>query len=247
MALMGKYANPDEVQFLLDEQKQDGSWSVFPVGDPQYASSYGTAWAILGLNAQLQLGLADENYASKIANSVQKGAAWLIAHRDHGSRWKDYPLVRSGKLSESISGVVLHALHMTMPQEQLGQLDSGWLDGLPATTVKVTDADHPYVWLKTKDGVDENDDFVQIRLPWLVIGTADAYRNGGIIQRAKALAWLEQSIAQDDVLAADTTPDNWWRAELLLSLGYVLERRQRYPAQQIIPADREKAVLFHAR
>lgn len=58
-----------------------------------------------------------------------------------------------------------------------------------------------------KDG-DANDDFVQIRLPWLLIGTADAYRN--------ALAWLEEALDQRSVVTADTTPDNWWRAELLL-------------------------------
>jgi hypothetical protein len=83
-------------------------------------------------------------------------------------------------------------------------------DRAPTTTISATDADHPYFYIKTKDGWG-NDYFVQIRLPWLLIGTADAYRYGSVIQRAKALAWLEEALDQRNVVTADTTPDNWWR------------------------------------
>jgi hypothetical protein len=139
-----------------------------------------------------------------------------------GSRWKGYPLLRNGKASESVSGVVLHALHQTVPK-QLHQIDEEWLDNLPAGTISASDVENPYFYFMTKDGY-ANDDFVQTRLPWLVIGTVDAYDNGSIIQRGRALAWLERALDQVSVLTADTAPDDWVRAELLYSIRYVLAR-----------------------
>jgi hypothetical protein len=224
LAQMGEPGTKEEVRFLLDEQHQDGWWSVFPPvkHESRYASSYGTAWALLGLNGQLKKGFVDANDAKLVSAAIHKGSVWLLAQREQGSRWKDYPLPREGKVSVSISGVVLHALHQTRPKELL-QIDNEWLDNLPMVTISADDADHPYFWIETKDGP-ATDDFVQLRLPWLLIGTADAYRNGSIIQRAKALAWLEEALDQRSVVTADTTPENWWRAELLYSLRYVLEK-----------------------
>jgi hypothetical protein len=223
LAQMGEPGTKEEVRFLLDEQHQEGWWSVFPVKhESQYASSYGTAWALLGLNSQLTKGFVDANDARLVSAAIQRGSVWLIAQREQKSHWKDYPLLRNGKASESISGAVLHALHETVPKELL-QIDSEWLDNLPTVTISADDADHPYFYFETKDGY-ANDGFVQIRLPWLLIGTADAYRNGNIVQRAKALVWLEEALDQRSVVTADTAPDNWWRAELLYSLRYVLEK-----------------------
>jgi hypothetical protein len=221
LARIGETGTGEEIRFLLDEQ-HDGWWSVFPVAhESQYASSYGTAWALLGLHAQFTKGINDANDARRVSAAIQRGAAWLLAHREDGARWKDYPLVPSGRVSQSISGVVLHALHQVVPQ-QLQQLDREWLENLPQDTVSASDADHPYFWFMTKDGY-ANDDFVQIRLPWLLIGTADAYRNGSIIQRSKTLAWLEKALEQRSVMTADTNPENWWRAELLYALRHILE------------------------
>lgn len=222
LAQIGETGTREEVSFLLDEQHQDGWWSVFPVEHAsQYASSYGTAWALLGLNAQLRKGTNDSNDAQRISTAIQKGAAWLLAHREDGVRWKDYPLIPNGKISESISGVAFHALHQVAPQ-QLQQLDGEWLDNLPRDAVSANDADHPYWYFDTKEGY-ANDAFVQIRLPWLLIATADAYRNGSIVQRAKTLAWLEKALEQRSVMTADTTSNNWWRSELLYAIRYVLE------------------------
>jgi hypothetical protein len=121
----------EELGFLIDEQNPDGWWSVFPVeAKSQYASAYATAWVLLGLNGQLERGFVDKKDVARVHNAIGKGAAWLIDHREPGARWKDYPLVREGNLSESISGVVLHTLHQLAPQ-QLRQVDMDWLEQLP--------------------------------------------------------------------------------------------------------------------
>ena len=48
-----------EIKFLIDEQHPDGWWSIFQVerDDPEYASSYATAWALLALQNQLSKNL----------------------------------------------------------------------------------------------------------------------------------------------------------------------------------------------
>ena len=130
-------------------------------------------------------------------------------------------MLPNGVVSESISGVVLHALHQTATG-RLRQIDSEWLDSLPETLLSASDADHTYIWYKSKEAW-TNDDYVQIRLPWLLVGTVDAYENGSVLQRAKALLWIEDALAQPSIATADTTVENWWRAEILFGLRYVLE------------------------
>jgi len=224
-AKIGEHGTRAEFRFLIDEQHQEGWWSVFPVAhESPYASSYGTAWALLGLNGQFTRGFVDVSDARRVSAAIQKGSAWLLAQREQGSRWKDYPLLRNGKASESISGLVLHALHQTIPK-QLQQVDREWLDNLPTVSISAGDIEHPYFYFMTKDGY-ADDSFVQTRLPWLLVGTADAYRNGSLVQRAKALTWLEKALDQRSVVTADTAPDDWLRAELLYAIRYVLERSQ---------------------
>ena len=224
-AQMGEHGTREEVRFLLDEQHQDGSWSVFPVEQRhhKFASAYGTAFALLGLNAQLEKKLVGSMDYELVSAAVRKGSAWLLARRESGSRWKDYPNMPTGEARISISGVVLHALHQTVP-DQLHEIDRDWLDNLPSGTVSAKADDRPFVWIKTKDGKFEDDRFVYIKLPWLLIGTVDAYHNGSIIQRAYALAWIETALNQTSVTTADTLPDPWWRAEVLYSIKYVLAR-----------------------
>jgi hypothetical protein len=87
LAQMGESGTREELKFLIDEQRQDGWWSVFPVEhESQYASSYGTAWALLGLNAQLTKGFLDAKEENLVSVAIQKGSSWLLAQREQGSR-----------------------------------------------------------------------------------------------------------------------------------------------------------------
>lgn len=226
LAQMDVPATQQEYLFLVNEQNFEGWWSVFPVEYNQtihnFASSYGTAMALLGLNAQLKKNLVHPTDKELVSTAVHAGSAWLLGRRESGSRWKDYPHLVTGELSASISGVVLHALHQTTSADRLESVDSEWLDNLPPGTVSAKVADRPFVWLKTKEGKREIDAFVYIQLPWLLVGTVDAYRNGTIIQRTKALEWIETALGQTSVVTADTLPDPWWRAEILYAINYVL-------------------------
>jgi len=224
LAEMGDPARSGEIEFLLQEQNRDGWWSMYVVEPTsKYASTYATAWALLGLSSQLTKGLSPTDQGPGISTAIQKAAAWLLSQREQKfPRWKDYPLLRNGAISESISGVVVHALHQAIP-DQMTQIDRAWLSALPSRVVSPKESDRIYIGYDTRQGY-ANDDFVQVILPWMLVATADAYNNGNVAQRAKALVWLEESLSQESILEADTTPENWWRAELLFALNYLLER-----------------------
>lgn len=219
-------ATRDEIKFFLDQQQPEGWWSTFLVADEsQFASTYGTAWALLALQSQLERKLIDAALVKEVAAAIKLGSTWLAAHREvDKSRWKAYPLLLKGPTSDSISGLVIHALHVTAPQEYT-QLESDWLNHLPTAVPSAADAENDYYWIKSKDGF-HNDNFVQIKLPWLLIATADAYSSGTILQQAYALRWLERALNQESVINADTQTDNWWRAELLFAIRYVLNREE---------------------
>jgi hypothetical protein len=236
LATINERGTSEEIRFLLEEQHPDGWWSVFPVdeSESQFASTYGTAWALLGLNSQLKKNFVDNDDKLRVVSAIGDGANWLIEHRERNLRvrWKDYQLLSKQKstISESISGVVLHTLHQSIQhniieQGELQQIDSDWLDNLPAASISIEDKDQPHIWFKDKDCHWCQDGFTQIKLPWLLIATADAYANGSLLQRVKALSWIEQVLAQDGVTNSDTEPDNWWRAEVLYALSV---RPKRY-------------------
>jgi hypothetical protein len=213
-----------EVRFLLNEQKRDGWWSVFQATDDQAnASTFGTAWALIGLQTQLRNQLIPPTMEEEVSNAIEKGSSWLIRHRS-GSRWKDYPFHEKGAKSDSLSGLVMHALHMTA-SGSIKQLKKEWMDNLPAKVPAAGDASQNFVWVKLRAGAPEKDDFVQIALPWMLIATADAYSAGNYFERTRTLLWMERALYQESVVHADTQVDNWWRAELLLALRYVVGAR----------------------
>ena len=214
-------ATEAEVRFFLKEQKRDGWWSVFQATDDEAnASTFGTAWALIGLQSQLRRKLIPPTMEEEVANAIAKGSSWLIRHQGSASRWKDYPFHEKGAYSDSLSGLVMHALHLTA-SDSITQLKKEWLDNLPSKVPAAGDNSQTFVWPRLRAGALVKDDFVQITLPWMLIATADAYGAGNYFERTRALLWMEQALYQESVIHADTQVDNWWRAELLLALHYV--------------------------
>ena len=190
LAEIDTQATSGEIDFLLSEQQSEGWWAIFPVekSKREHASTYGTALALLALQNQLSKKLISGSDALRVSTAISNGASWLIAKREPRARWKDYPLNPSGKVSESISGLVLYALHTVSPGK-LGRIDQEWLDSLPSSPPSASDADKDYYWIESKDGT-YLDGYVQVKLPWMLIATVDAYPSGNTLQRASALQWL---------------------------------------------------------
>jgi hypothetical protein len=222
-------ATESELRFFLMEQKRDGWWSVFQATDEEAnASTFGTAWALIGLQAQLRNKLIPQTMEEEVSNAIRNGSSWLIRHRS-GTCWKDYPLNEAGKDSVSLSGLVMHALHLTA-SDSIEQLKKDWLYNLPSAHIcrnhfdTVPDAnarEQSFFGVKLRVGDSVSEAFVQLTLPWMLIATADAYSAGNHFERTRALLWMERALDQESVIHADTQVNNWWRAEFLLALRYV--------------------------
>jgi hypothetical protein len=72
--------------------------------------------------------------------------------------------------------------------------------------------------------IERIDHFSQIKLPWMLIATIDAYPSGDIFQKGRARNWIDAALSEHGVLTADASTNNWWRAELLYALKYVGRR-----------------------
>lgn len=224
MARLDGGLSEQSVEFFLTEQSPGGWWSVFPSeAIDDHASVYATAWAVLGLRAQLEKHLIDPSLQASVEAAVTRAQAWIQSSRLPGSaRWKPYPGVGSPPAFLATSGLALHALHRIDP-EGIGSVDSLWLDGLPSPPPDLSASEVPAVWVNARDGRFE-DSLIQLTYPWVLIATMDAYAHGTLLQRTGAVAWLEQALSDASLRDADTQLPNWWRAELLLALNYLLNR-----------------------
>jgi hypothetical protein len=210
-------ATEAELRFFLKEQKRDGWWSIFQATDEEAnASTFATAWALIGLQTQLRNKLIPQTMEEEVSNAIAKGSSWLIRHRS-GTRWKDYPLYEAANDSDSLSGLVMHALHLTA-SDSIEELKKEWLYNLPS---KYVAAQQAFAGVKLRVGGSVSEAFVQISLPWLLIATVDAYGAGNYSERTHALLWMERALDQESVMHADTKVHDWWRAEFLLALRYV--------------------------
>jgi hypothetical protein len=230
-AEMGIPSSRATLETLLSEQQIGGWWSTFPANnDRQYASTYTTAWVLLGLSKQKQKGYVSADQISAVDKALIRGTEWLLSARNH-ARWKNYPYLTADEASqsESISGVVLHAINNVIDVEAMKldkeQLNKEWLEKLPDRIVTAGETEKVYIGIPTKSGW-AFDHFEQLPMPWLTVATVDAFPSGNVFQRAKALKWLENVLDDESVSSSDSR-NNWWRAELLYSLNYAIKHSVR--------------------
>jgi hypothetical protein len=230
-AEMGILSSKATLETLLAEQQVGGWWSTFPANnDRQYASTYTTAWVLLGLSKQKQKGYVSADQISAVDKALIRGTQWLLSARNH-ARWKNYPYLTADEASqsESISGVVLHAINNVIDvgalQLDKEHLNKEWLEKLPDRIVTAGETEKFYIGIPTKSGW-AFDHFEQLPMPWLTVATVDAFPSGNVLQRAKALKWLENVLDDESVSSSDSR-NNWWRAELLYSLNYTIKHSVR--------------------
>jgi hypothetical protein len=222
MARQGVQATPAEIDFLLRQQQPGGWWAMFPApSSPTAASPYATSWALMGLHLQRQLPGFPASQRKAADSALSAGRAWLMTARVPGAaRWKRYPALPTSDVSVSVSGTVLHALHL-IGSKDLAPIDALWIGALPDPTGIVGEAENPYVIIETSDG-QATDYWEQLKFPWLMAATLDAYRGAEWVQRAHAWQWMEALLKDPRLLASDTEQRQWWRAEILYGLLYVL-------------------------
>jgi hypothetical protein len=208
-----------DVNSMLAAQSSEGWWPIFARTDRQWASTYATAWMVLGLAKQLKTKGIPVEHEARVMASVESAANWLASQRK-GSTWKLYPLSTRPEQSESISGLTVHALHMAKIKD-LRIIDKSWLQSLPRPDVSKQATEGYNIDMTDLDGAHRFDRISQVKLPWMLVATADAYASGDWFERAAALRWIDGQICNTAVQNADSTTNPWEKAELLLSLNYL--------------------------
>jgi len=194
-AQYGIPANKGELEFLLSNQGSDGGWSLFAGAEQEkFASSYGTAAAILALHEQSTLE-PDPERKKRLAAAVQRGAEWLKSRAVDGrARWVDYPAWPEAKEeSLGISGFALFALHR-VGARRLGALDRDWLRELPAQAPAALESETSAKMVPVGKR-SYQDDSRHYGLPWAVAATMLVYRDTSISRKVRALEWLERALA----------------------------------------------------
>jgi hypothetical protein len=197
---MAKYRIPAqkaELEFLLSIQQRDGAWPQFAgAQDPKFASSYGTAAAILALHEQ-SAWPSNRARAKRARAAVARGAEWLKKRAaEGGARWADYPDWPEAKSPAEfigLSGFVLYALHC-VGAPGLEALDRDWLRRLPAEAPAASAAG---VSRKTVQVGKRSyrDDTRYYALPWAILATAAAYPGGSLADKVRTIGWLERALA----------------------------------------------------
>lgn len=215
---LGLPAASEQLAFLTEAQKDEGWWPVYPSEDrEEYASTYATAWAMLGLNEQLHRRQVPARQIEGVTEAVRRGSSWLVNHRiPDRARWYDYPFDVDRRISESLSGLVIYTLHQVGTLD-LQDIDRQWLGGLPPSPPKAETCEVRNVWTDTLDGP-QMEAYCQLTLPWQLIATTHAYGHGTAMQKAVAMIWVEDVLNETDILHSETIKGDWIRAETLIAL-----------------------------
>jgi len=219
---LGETISDSEVAKILGVQKVEGWWPTFgDQADEQFASTYSTAWNVLGLAEMRRRDLISSDKLSRVDGAIARGAAWLQRTQTNSAKWKPYPYMAKLDVptSESISGLVLHTLHVADISD-LRYLDQKWLSGLPREPPQAFEMEMYMTELRGPNIV-RIDHFNQLKLPWIMIATVDAYPSGDIFQKSRALRWIDAALSHHSVQNADSERMDWSRAEVLYALKYV--------------------------
>ncbi|HMG59466.1 MAG TPA: hypothetical protein VK583_07040 [Burkholderiales bacterium] len=194
-AQYGIPAHKSELEFLLSAQGADGGWPLFAGAQQEkFASSYGTAAAILALHEQAAL-QSDREQKQRLAAAVDRGADWLKSRVVAGrARWADYPAWPEAQEDFlGVSGFALFALHR-VGAWWLGSLDRDWLRELPAQAPAALggEASTKTVQVGNRSFPDETRYY---ELPWTILATEEVYRSAWIFRKIRAVQWLERALA----------------------------------------------------
>jgi hypothetical protein len=179
-----------EVARFLAESQYHGAWCAYPCGGLDEAhSTYATSFALMALEAQLDL-TDDAKLKEEIRGALEAGGDWLLAHRiPDTARWHMFPEQGKRQISVGDSGMAVHALHRI--GMATSALDDLWLDGLNVEPPGATDIEEQSQYLLGLNGWIA-DNARRLPLPWTIIATTDAYRLGSILGRIRALRFFDK-------------------------------------------------------
>jgi hypothetical protein len=205
--------------FLLTNQKPDGWWPIYPAqNSDRNASTYATAIVALALANYKEETQLTANDQVRIQNAIAGGVGWLRRQQVDGV-WKDYPKAPDGIPSLSLSALALHAIHRLDPSNYDAQLSTKWLDRLPTelppSALEYDSSAHPVFLL---NGELAKDSVRYLLVPWEIVATVDAFPDGTVMQKVKALDWFTRALEKVRGLESTLDEQTWQVAEGLIAL-----------------------------
>lgn len=223
---------PPFADFLKKARLSSGAWPVLRSNADEEGSTFATPWAIMAL-ISLQARMPEN---PEIATEIRKGVNWLLDNRRPDGLWTLYPQGTRGgahRVSLSNSGLAIVALHQALRAEATVVPESV----LTQWRARLTLADRELLHhLKPGVAVDESESYndslpttsegmvferVQLLvLPWLVMGAVEAYPSGNVLERMKAVGFLDDFGRRlEEVNKEIRRPGNEWRIpEMLMAL-----------------------------
>lgn len=211
------------VRFMLSNQSPDGWWPVYPAQpNDRHASTYATAWALLGLDkyrARTKAGIeGDPQQVAAVTEAIQRGVRWLRRTRvAEEARWYDYPSYHTKVRAVGLAGLVHDVLHQFSRDDEMVPIDRLWMKTLDTRVLNAEETDSSDGYILRKNGQIAIDGTRHIRLPWSIIATVRAFPRGSRFEQARALAWIER-ILRRDILSESVMSRHWVTSELLLAL-----------------------------
>src|SRR5260370_15353658 len=232
MAKVGQKLSSGDIATILNNQ-HNGWWPAFSsaTDNEANASTYATAWSVLALHEQMRLGIA-ESQRREVQAKIDRGKGGLINKKMQGkARWTDYPNGTPRKEMIGLSGLVVHVLHRLDANTR--DIDAEWMRDLPADIPKSDDQDANPLFAVMPNGNYAQDNTRQLRLPWTIIATVDAYPNGALSDQARANKWFRRFATQIGPHVATVMSNMPWAAsELTIALRY-LRRKQHADADVV--------------
>jgi hypothetical protein len=221
-ARLGSPAEPQELQFILASQNaHEGSWPMFPCTETYSGSTYATSWCIIALREQARRGLVREPWLTAVNTAVQAGASWLEAHRIPQGLWTSYPSIPSlSDTSISNSGLAVHALHAGSASHR--EAEKTWMMLLTPEFVPGFQSEAYNSWYCQQQNF-QREDVRYFILPWKLVATVDAYQQGTLFERARAIKAIEVIMDHGDDFLRSIKGEYFIGAENLIALRHLRE------------------------
>jgi hypothetical protein len=234
LARYNQPAQPDTIDGVLERQGATGWWSMGPATSKETnASTSATAWTVLALHHQLERNLVAPEQRARVTEAIRKAADWLAARAIPGTaRWTEYPpegIFERGGEYLAASALVIHVLRTVAGSSQF---DVPWLDALPQRVPDPVENEIAKAVVHRTETQVTLDEVRHYRLPWMLRTTVEAYANGNVAQRTRAMLWIEQAFKRP-LRPEDIHSEYWTIAETLFALREVqalLEAKVAKPA-----------------
>lgn len=223
LGLTNQY-NCSTVGFFLKQQLPGGAWPMFILDkqNDEYGSTYTTCHVLRALHNSLPY--ITDSVKQKTQEAINKGADWLLQniHDTLTMTWADYKAGENyeNTISKSLSGLAMHTLNLIgMATPEMNQK---WLRSLKSkdALIDIYYRERSDMEYKKGNEIVFRDITRHLTIPWQLIATIDAYKDGNYAQRFKANKWIDEVVRNLNIKEMTKIP-RFVKAEIAMSLRYL--------------------------